>query len=233
MAIEDPSNYNHSSSSGSRQFMHSAGRILRRKQGMPIWAIVAIALLALALWNWQLVVATIAGVVVMSLVYVGQNWNWSSLILRGQKLLDHPNRQFTVAVGMGAGTVCFTYMVAAIWHAIDNHWLASAGILQLLATLAVLVLLVRQAIDNWFKNQQSNVDRLVAQFTASDDLERLIAVQQLAQYLQQKRLPLNQEIAIAQYCQILLNRETVPAIQNAALEILEAINYKQIKATNN
>lgn len=213
--------------------MHSAGRILRRKQGMPIWAIVAIALLALALWNWQLVVATIAGVVVMSLVYVGQNWNWSSLILRGQKLLDHPNRQFTVAVGMGAGTVCFTYMVAAIWHAIDNHWLASAGILQLLATLAVLVLLVRQAIDNWFKNQQSNVDRLVAQFTASDDLERLIAVQQLAQYLQQKRLPLNQEIAIAQYCQILLNRETVPAIQNAALEILEAINYKQIKATNN
>lgn len=213
--------------------MHSAGRVLRRRQGMPVWAIVAIALLMLALWNWQLVVATIAGIVVMSLVYVGQDWNWSSLILRGQKLLDHPNRQFTVAVGMGAGSVCFTYMVAAIWYAIDNHWLAGAGILQLVATLTVLVLLIKQAIDNWLKTQQSNVDTLVAQFTASDDLERLIAVKQLAQRLQQKRLPLNQEVAIAQYCQVLLSRETVPAIQDAALEILEAINYKQIKSSAN
>jgi hypothetical protein len=231
MAIEDPSSYNDSSSSGSRQFMHSAGRMLRRKQGMPVWAIVAVALLMLALWNWQLVVATIAGVVVMSLVYVWQDWNWSSLILRIQKLLDHPNRQFTVAVSAGAGAVCFTYMAAAIWHAIDNYWLASASILQLVATLTVLVLLVKQAIDNWLKIQQSNVDNLVAQFTASDDLERLIAVKQLAQRLQQKRLPLNQEIAIAQYCQVLLSRETVPTIQDAALEILEAINYKQIKSS--
>ncbi|WP_156815366.1 hypothetical protein [Pseudanabaena sp. PCC 6802] len=213
--------------------MHSAGRILRRKQGMPIWAIVAIALLMLALWNWQLVVATIAGVVVMSLVYVGQDWNWSSLILRWQRLLNHPNRQFTVAVVAGAVAVCFTYMVAAIWHGIDNHWLASAGILQLIATLAVLGLLFKQAIDKWIETQRSNVDALVAQFTASDDLERLIAVKQLAQHLQQQRLPLNQEIAIAQYCQVLLGRETVPAIQDAALEVLEAINYKQIKSSAN
>lgn len=193
-----------------------------------MWAIVAIALLMLSLWNWQLVVATIAGVTVMSLVYVWQDWNWGRLILRSQKLLNHPNSKLTLAVGMGSGTVLFTYMVSAIWSNIENHWLASAGILQLAATLAVLGLLIKLAIGNWLATQEANVEQLVAQFTVKDELERLIAVHQLAQRVQQKRLPLNQETAIAQYCQVLLGRETVPAIREAALETLEALNYKQI-----
>jgi hypothetical protein len=231
--IEDSPRYRFKSSPASRQFVRSASRILKRKQGMPTWAIVAIALLMLSIWNWQLVVATIAGIVVMSLVYVGQDWNWGRLILRGQKLLNHPNRQLTLAVATGAVAVFFTYMVAAIWRTIDNHWIASAGILQLVSTLTVLTLLIKQAIDNWLKTQQANVDTLVAQFTASDALERLIAVRQLAQCLQQKRLPLNQEMAIAQYCQHLLGRETVPEIRDAALEILVAIDYKQIGSSIN
>jgi hypothetical protein len=226
--IEDSSRYHYKSSPTSQQFVRSAGRMLRRKQGLPVWAIVAVALLMLSLWNWQLVVATIAGVTVMGLVYVWQDWNWGRLILRSQKLLSHPNSKFTLAVGMGAGTVLLTYMVSAIWSNIENHWLASAGILQLAATLAVLGLLIKQAIDNWLTAQEANVEQLIAQFTANDDLERLIAVRQLAQRVQQKRLPLNQETAIAQYCQVLLGRETVPTIREAALETLEALNYKKI-----
>ena len=226
--VEDSSRYHSQSSPRSQQFVRSAGRILRRKQGLPVWAIVAIALLMLSLWNWQLVVATVAGVIVMSLVYVWQDWNWGRLILRSQKLLSHPNSKLTLAVGMGAGTVFLTYMIAAIWSNIENHWIASAGILQLAATLTVLGLLIKLAIDNWLTTQEANVEQLVAQFTANDELERLIAVRQVAQRVQQKRLPLNQEMAIAQYCQVLLGRETVPAIREAALETLEALNYKQI-----
>ncbi|MCX5934681.1 MAG: hypothetical protein NTU99_07850, partial [Pseudanabaena sp. LacPavin_0818_WC45_MAG_42_6] len=41
-----------------QQLMRSLWRGLAREQGFPVWALLAIFLVMLLLWNWQLIVAT-------------------------------------------------------------------------------------------------------------------------------------------------------------------------------
>lgn len=209
----------------SQQFMRSLGHSLRRKQDFPMWALVAAILLLMLFWNWQLVAATIAGVTVMSAIYILQDWEWHGFLPYIQKLWRSPYRRLSLAVVTGAATVFFTSTLLGIWTSISDHWLASAEILQLCATFAVLFLLAGQAIERLIQKQQTSLDRLIERMTAADDLERLIAVRQLAQCVQQKRFPLSQEQAIADYCQLLLARESVPAIREAALEAIESLTY--------
>lgn len=205
--------------------MRRAARVLTHKQGLPVWVLVGAALLVLAFWNWQLVVATLSGVVIMLLVYAAQEWDWQRLLLRSQQFFYSPNRQLAIAVIAGAVGVLLTYMTLAIWGNTENHWLASVDILQLLATLAILILLGQQIVSRWLQKQQVDLDRLVMQLNAPNDLDRLIAVRQLAQCVHEQRFPLNQEKAIIAYCQVILSRETVPAVRDAALETLKALKY--------
>ncbi len=209
-----------------QQPMQSVGRMFRQNQKLPAWTLAAVALLILLSLNWQLVVATGLGVIIMLVTYAAQGWKWHSLFLQVQKFINSPNRRLIVAVGMGAATVLGTYMIFAIWSETANHWLASVSIMQFVATLSVFILLVKQVIGQWLQETQTQFDRLVLQLTASNDLERLIAVRQLAQCVQQNSLLIAQEQAIAQYCQVLLDRELVSAVREAALETLEALNYK-------
>jgi hypothetical protein len=120
-------------------------------------------------------------------------------------------------------TVFLTYMILAVWSDQQNHWLALANILQLSATLGILVLLVRQAFRQWLQRQQDNFDQLIAKLAVNDDLARLIAIKQINQYVQNNRLPVAQERAIADYCQILLNRETETTMREAIFETLESL----------
>jgi hypothetical protein len=114
-------------------------------------------------------------------------------------------------------------MILAVWSDQQNHWLALANILQLSATLGILVLLVRQAFRQWLQRQQDNFDQLIAKLAVNDDLARLIAIKQINQYVQNNRLPVAQERAIADYCQILLNRETETTMREAIFETLESL----------
>ncbi|MEE3715630.1 hypothetical protein V2H45_02600 [Tumidithrix elongata RA019] len=218
--------------STSQQFMRSLSHSLRRKQDFPMWALVAVVLLIMLFWNWQLVMATMAGVMVMSLIYILQDWEWHGLLPRLQKLWRSPYRRLSLAVATGASTVFFTYTLLGIWSSVPDHWLASAEILQLTATFAVLLLLAQQVIDRWVQKQQTSIDQLISRITSTDDLERLIAVRQLAQCVQQKRFPLSQERAIADYCHLLLSRESVPAIRDAALETIESLNYLNLPSSS-
>jgi hypothetical protein len=210
----------------------SLGRMLRRKQSIPVWMFVGAALLIALVWNWQLVVVTITGGMVMLVAYAAQGWQWDRLFLGLQRFLHSPNRRLIVAAGAGTLATLMLSMILAIWHGAENHWVASASILQFLATLSALFFLAKQAVDRWTQKQQIGIDYLVSKLGATDDLERLVSVRQLAQCVQQNRFPFNQERAIAEYCQVLLNREVVPAIRDAALETLEALNYISIASSS-
>ncbi|WP_103667541.1 hypothetical protein [Pseudanabaena sp. BC1403] len=211
------------STSQAHQVMRSLWFGLARKQGLPVWALLAIFLVLLLLWNWQLIAATSAGIFAMTAVYVMQDWNWNVVLWRIQKFLQSPYRHLPLSVASGTVTVFLTYTVLAVWSNQENHWLASANILQLGATLGILVLLVRQAFKQWLQRQQDNFDQLIAQLSVNDDLARLIAIKQINQYVQNNRLPVAQERAIADYCQILLNRETETTMQEAIFETLESL----------
>jgi len=212
-----------SSPSQTQQLMRSLWRGLAREQGLPVWALLAIFLVMLLLWNWQLIAATSAGIFAMIAVYMMQDWNWNVILWRIQKFLQSPYRHLPLSVASGTVTVFLTYTVLAVWSNQENHWLASASILQLGATLGILVLLVRQAFSQWLKRQQDNFDQLIAQLAVNDDLARLIAIKKINQYVQDNRLPAAQERAIADYCQVLLNRETETTMREAIFETLESL----------
>jgi hypothetical protein len=206
-----------------QKLMRSLLRGLAREQGLPVWALLAIFLVMLLLWNWQLIAATSAGIFAMIAVYMMQDWNWNVVLWRIQKFLQSPYRLLPISVASGTVTVFLTYMVLAVWSDQENHWLASANILQLGASLSVLVLLVRQAFRQWLQRQQDNFDQLIAQLVVNDDLARLIAIKQINQYVQNNQLPVAQEKAIIDYCQILLNRETETTMRDAIFETLESL----------
>jgi hypothetical protein len=203
--------------------MRSIWRDLKREQGLPLWALLSIFLIMLLLWNWQLITATGAGISVMVAVYTMQDWNWNVILWRIHKFLQSPYRHLPLSVASGTSTVLLTYTFLALWSNQENHWLASANILQLGATLGVLAILVRQAFKQWLQRQQDNFDQLISQLSVSDDLARLIAIKQVNQYVKENRLPAAQERAIADYCQILLNRETELIMREAIFETLEGL----------
>jgi len=210
-------------SSPSQQVMRSLWRGLTREQSLPLWVLLAIFLVMLLLWNWQLIAATSAGIFVMIAVYGMQEWNWNLFLWRIQKFLQSPYRHLPLSVASGTVTVLLTYTFLALWSNQDNHWLGLANILQLGTTLGVLTILVRQTFKEWLQRQQDNFDQLIAQLSVNDDLTRLIAINQVNQYVRANRLPVAQERAIADYCQLLLNRETEVIMREALFETLESL----------
>jgi hypothetical protein len=202
-------------------------RVFRRSQHqqLPTWFFVALGLFLLTFWNWQLVIATLIGASTLIAVYVAQDWNWQLLLAKVQRFLNSPNRSLILATIAGSGSIVFSYVSLMVWSSIDNHWLAGLIISQFVAILGILVLLFFKTINQWQQNSQQDINYLTAQLTSDDELERLIAVKQLAQSLRHKHLPLAQEQAIAQYCQILLNREEVETVRNGTLEVLEELKY--------
>jgi hypothetical protein len=209
--------------------MRSLWRGLGREQGFPVWALLVIFLVMLLIWNWQLIAATSAGILTMIVVYAMQDWNWNLILWRIQKFLQSPYRHLPLSVASGTVTVLLTYTVISVWSNQSNHWLASANILQLVATLGICAILVRQTFMNWVQRQQDNFDQLIAQLTVTDDLARLIAIKQINQYVHDNRLPAAQEKAIADYCQVLLNRETETTMRDALFETLESLQLPTIK----
>lgn len=220
-----------SNSSSSRQLMRSIWRGLRREQGLPFWLLLAIFFVMLLFWDWQLITATSAGIFAMIAVYAMQDWNWNTILWRIQRFLQSPYRHFPLSVVSGAVTVFLTYTLLAIWSNQENHWLASANILQLGATLVAGAILVRQAFMKWVQRQQDNFDQLITQLSVSDDLARLIAIKRINQYVNENQLPPAQEKAIADYCQLVLSRETEATTRDALFETLESLQFLTTRPT--
>ncbi|AFY72718.1 hypothetical protein Syn7502_00564 [Synechococcus sp. PCC 7502] len=201
-------------------------RVFKQKQQqLPNWLILAIGLFVLAFWNWQLVLATLIGATTLILVYLAQDWDWNLILARLQKFLNSSNRSIIFAAIAGSTSIILSYVGLMVWSSVDNHWLAGMAITQSVAILGGLVLLFFKTINQWQQHSQQNINYLTAQLTSDDELERLIAVKQLAQALRQGHLPLPQEQAIAQYCQILLGREQAETVRSATLEVLEELKY--------
>lgn len=200
-----------------------------RGQSLPLWILLIIFLLMLLAWNWQLIVATSLGILTMITVYAMQDWNWNVILWRVQKFLQSPYRHLSMSVVSGTATVFLTYSILSIWSNQPDHWFAAASILQLGATLGALGLLGYQVFTQWLYRQQDSFDQLIAQLTDSDDLLRLVAIKNINHYIHSNFIPATQERAIADYCQVLLNRETEPIMREAIFETLESL---QLSKTN-
>lgn len=198
-------------------------RILQRFQGPGGWLAIATITVAMLIWNWQLLLATATGAIVMSVVYVMHEWDWQALVADLRNLLNTPNRQFTLAAISGGVATVSTYMSASIWLDADSPWIAAGAILQGFGTLATLILLAWQILGWQASHQESHLEQLLNNLTSTDSLQRLIAVRQLPRLISRTRQKFYSRATVAEYLQLLLTKEQEVVIREAAFDSLQAL----------
>lgn len=206
-------------------------RVLQRFQGPGGWLAIATLTVAMLIWNWQLLLATVMGALVMSLVYVMHQWDWQAIVADLRNLLNVPNRQFALAATSGGIATVSTYMSSSIWLDADSSWIAAGAILQGLGTLATLILLAWQIISWQASHQESQLEQSLNDLTSTDSLKRLIAVRQLPRLLKRTRHEFYSRVAVAQYLHLLLTKEQESVVREAAfdsLQVLESVEQKTL-----
>jgi len=130
-------------------------------------------------WNSQLLFSTGLGITAMMLVYRGQSRPGQLLREQIEQFWEGPNRRFVLAVGSGGMITLGTYMSLAIWADSESHWMAVSAILQNFGTIAIVGLLLRQALNLGVSQNEAVLDRLLSDLTDADPVKRLIAVRQM------------------------------------------------------
>lgn len=179
---------------------------------------------AMLWWNWQLLLATSAGIAIMLLVYFLQQGDWQKRWSDLGKLFAGANRQLAVAVGSGVFATLATYMAVSVWRDSDSAWIAAGAICQGLGTLAIIIILLGQSRPGPHPTSglTTDLERSIEQLTDIHPLRRLIAVRQLTREFATTQWERDRRI-IADCLGLMLARETEPAVKNAVLEGLQVM----------
>jgi hypothetical protein len=207
---------------GHRQFLkvRRSGNSALVNKNVAIAGLVTLVLVGLSL-DWQLMLATSTAIGAMSTVYGAQNWNWRRNGVRFKQFIHGSNSKLAIAVAVGGGSMLLVYTMLSIWQSQTNNWLGFGESVQFLAILGILALLVRQLLHSNAQTNKTHLDRLVLDLASDNDLQRLIAVRQLSSM--ETSFSLEQEEAIAEYCQVLLQTENFVPVREAAFELLAAL----------
>jgi hypothetical protein len=184
-------------------------------------------IVAMLLWNWKLLLALVAGVGVMLLVYSMQKWDWQRHLSEIWQLLNSPNSRLALAVGSGGMATLSTYMAAAIWVESDNSWIAAGAIFQGFATLLILVLLMWQILSFYGHKEQNNLEQLLVNLTATDPLKRLIAIRRLTKIIASEKVDSQVQQEVVQCLQLLLTQEAETIVRDAALDSLQVWEHRR------
>ena len=191
------------------------------------WLIIISGLTILLMWNWKLVLATLAGIGVMFGIYFLPTQNWQNYWSKLYHFATSSQRQLTLAVVSGGVAALITYMVTSIWVNTENRWLATGVILQGLGTLLTIVLLVWQIAASRWTHQETKLDQLLEDLTHPKSLKRLMAVRKLTRLVYKNSLNQVHHIQCAQYLQVMLSQEEDKIIRQAILDALEIIGQSK------
>lgn len=200
---------------------------------IALGSIALAGLIGLLWWDGKLLLAIVAGLGAMALVYSLQRWDWPGLWERFQPLLlsaqTAPQRLLLRCVASGSLAMVGTYMGASIWQRSHDGWLLACLLLQGLGLLGLLGW-------SWFQGtgrlrrhllaESSQTyaglgfDEALAALAKAQPLGRLLAVHQLQRLSQQRRLSSEQERTASQALQLLLLQEPQAAVREAALRSL-------------
>jgi hypothetical protein len=185
------------------------------------WLIAALGVAVMLLWNWKLVLATVAGVGLMLLVYFILGWNWQAYWSHWRQFFTGSQGKLTVAVGSGGLAALSTYIAASIWADSENRWLATGTILQGFGTVFTLLVLIWHVISDRGQRDEEKFEHLLQDLTTADPLKRLIAVRQLSNLANKPRLHQVYQPQLVEYFCLLLSREQEPVIREAVLKSLQ------------
>jgi hypothetical protein len=194
------------------------------------WLLAAIALSVLLAWNWQLVLATAAGIGSMALAHSLLEWDWKAWWHRCQRFFHTPQGKLSLSVGSGGLVALSTYIAAAIWSESENRWLAVGTILQGVTSILTFLLLAWYAFSQGQQQDESKFERLLADLTAEDSLKRLMAVRQLTNFVNKTPVPSVYQAQLQEYFPLMLVKEAEPAVGEAILESLQSWETVPLKA---
>ena len=185
--------------------------------------LVALSLISLWWWNWQLLLATGTGIGLMWLTYKIPRKRYRRLWQKFSGLVTGQNRRLMLAVFSGSIGGLFTYAIANVWADAENRWLVTGSILQGLGTLITLILLAWYINRDSERRNEDKFDRLVGDLTANDSLKRSIAIRQLTKLGCQNNLDRLQKLHLIEYFYLMLARPQESVIQEALLDSLELL----------
>ncbi len=194
----------------------------------------ALGMLVLLNQDWQLFAVVSAGAIAMLSAYSYQQsslkfhirwWHWRQQL---QAFWRTPERPLVVAVVVGGLMTMVMQMVITIWRETPNHWLALALTTQLLATLGVLALLLRQQFPQSAKSdpQQELLEQMIEQLLSEDAPDRLITLRQFNKHFLQSSvnsLPPSQQKALIDLCQTVMQQAKIPALRQAAQQTIKLL----------
>jgi membrane protein implicated in regulation of membrane protease activity len=186
-----------------------------------------IGALLLFVWNWQLILATAAGIISMLLIYRFQGKDWHSYKVKWQHLWENCDRRLTVAIASGGLTALIAYTAAAIWSDTDNPWLAFGSIVQGLLTLATLSLVIWNV---WRRQERQNNDRfdeLLADLASDNQLKCLMAVRKTIRWVEKESLSAERRGELLEYFRLLLSSQDSPTMKAAILDGLAVLEIEQ------
>lgn len=200
-----------------RHFVSRPGRWSRG----GVWCLCGLILLGF--WNWQLLLATVMGIAIMTGVYGLQDINWHKYRSKLQNWLKSPHRPFTVAVSSGGFAAFLTYLAATLWSHSENRWLATGAILQGFATLLTLGLLGWQILARQSHNDENLYNLYLRDLGDPDSLKRLIAIRQLTRLAAKHRVNPSLRSQIKEYFSVMLAQENNAIARDALLDSLHRL----------
>ncbi|MEB3295037.1 MAG: hypothetical protein VKJ24_17910 [Synechococcales bacterium] len=214
----------------SPQLLRQGGRsLLNRPVG---WAIGAMGLLLLLLWDGRLVMATGAGIATMLTIYQLRSQRSQTWRTQLQQWLQIWQQPLMFATGSGVGASFLTYLAISIWLDVDQHWLATGLLLQGFTSLGLLGLFLWQRWERGQQTQQDQFKTTIAALSNPEPLTRLATVQELSQGIVEHQWQTGQLRQIVAAFRLLLDHETEPVIQEAIWEGLQALNLKVTSAAS-
>ncbi|MGK7953934.1 MAG: hypothetical protein AB4063_01490 [Crocosphaera sp.] len=207
------------------QLKYSVSYLLKHKRPrkMGLWLSGSMGATLMLAWDPKLVVATLVGMGLMGAVYWGQTAKWQSRWRYVYEFSQSFQGKLAIAVISGGLGTIGSYIALYIWSHAQNRWLATGLILQGLGTFLTLGLLSWQLFDKPRTKQENQYQEWVSQLTDSNELKRLIAVENLVHLLEEKRLNSTQIKQLFGYFRLMLKQENNTMICQAMLRCFQRL----------
>ena len=190
--------------------------------------LLVLVFISLWYWDWQILISAGVGLGLMRVAYQGFSPQWTKSWQNLSRLLVGYNRKLALTLGSGVLGGLSTYLATTVWAETENPWLAFSSILQGLVSLATLTLLGWHVKKEASHRQNNRFSDLLAELTAQDDLKRLIAIHQLTEMANQRKLSRQRESQLRSYFQLMLNQSQEAAIQDALIDCLDILDLDKL-----